>query len=109
MRLLLISSDHRIPASKALRRARLEHGGDLPLPPGFTHTIEVSDTDPTLGFSAVLDAMVAGESVFVPVPRTEENGHRSRIISAARRRQVAVLTRSGTEGQTYGMRVWRLS
>jgi hypothetical protein len=107
--LLLISSDHRIPASKALRRARLEHGGDLPPPPGFTHTIEVSGTDPTLGFSAVLVAMVAGESVFVPVPRTEENGHRSRIMSAARRRQVAVLTRFGIEGQTYGMRVWRLS
>lgn len=107
--LLLISSDHRIPASKALRRARLEHGGELPLPPGFAHTVEVLGDDPTLGFGAVLDAMVVGESVFVPVPRTEENGHRARIMSAARRKRVAVLTRSGTEGPTYGLRVWRLS
>jgi hypothetical protein len=107
--LLLISSDHRIPASKALRRAWVENGGAFPWRGFLPHTVEASDDDPTAGFGAVLDAMVAGESVFVPVPRSEENGHRARIMSAARRRHVAVVTRVGVEGQTYGMRVWRVS
>jgi hypothetical protein len=107
--LLHITAAHYVPACKALRRARIEQGGEWPALSGYRHTVEVPGGDPTLGFGSVLDAMRLGESVFVPVPRSEENGHRARVISAARRRSVSIVTRFATENQVYGMRVWRVS
>jgi len=107
--LLYINAIHPAPACKTLRRARIENGGVWPDCSPYLHTVEVSDTDPTLDFVSVLDEMRLGESVFIPLPRANQNGHRARVISSAKRRGVSVVTRFVTEGSAYGMRVWRLS
>jgi hypothetical protein len=52
--------------------------------------------------------MEVGDSVFFPVRREDEAKDRSRLMNAARKRKMLVLTRSTFEDRVFGFRVWRI-
>jgi hypothetical protein len=107
--MLRISDEHPTPPGKHALRLFLERGSRPPSRTGRVKEVKATDpNNPTRCAGRVFSQMEVGDSVFFPVRREEEAKDRSRLMNAARKRKMLVLTRSTFEDRVFGFRVWRI-